>query len=188
MMNCIAKLVRVLLLMLVVCGVMGEPMAEAQSSKSLLASARRGDRVAMRKLGTRLYKGLALKQDIPSAVQWWEKAAAAGDVRSLVYLGDMHILGVYYGSINKSEAIELYQRAADQGDSLAQKRLAKYAPSASTPSRPSLQPEPDPEPDDEPEPEEAPSPEPEPDPEPEPEPVPEPAPQPEPRLPDLESR
>ena len=187
-MNRTAKLVRALLLLLVVWGVMGEPIAEAQSSKSLLASARRGDRVAMRKLGTRLYKGLALKQDIPSAVQWWEKAAAAGDVRSLVYLGDMHILGVYYGSSNKSKAIELYQRAADQGDTLAQKRLAKYQPSSVSPSQPSTQPGNQPELEDEPEDEPEPESEPVPEPEPEPAPEPAPAPEPEPRLPDLEGR
>lgn len=103
------------------------PIAEAASSKVLLYEARQGNIESMRKLGKRLYDGLALRRDLSSAVGWWKKAADKGDARSMVYLGDLYRKGEYFAE-NKAKAIELYRQAANKGDTLAEKRLAKFAP------------------------------------------------------------
>lgn len=138
------------------------PQAAAQSNKQLLEEARRGDPVAMRRLGYRLNQGLSLKRDLRSAVGWWKKAAEKGDSRALVYLGDLHLKGEYYAE-NRKKAVELYREAANMGDEVAIQRLDKYAPKPKTTiskpqpaPKPTAEQKPEPPPEPEPEPPQAP--------------------------------
>ena len=108
-------------------------LATAQSSSELLRRARLGDVTAMRKVGIRLFEGNGAPKNIPGAIAWWEKAAQRGDVRALVYLGDMHRQGIYYAQ-NLQKAAELYAIAASQGDAVAQKHLNKLPATCKTPA------------------------------------------------------
>lgn len=58
------------------------------------------------------------------ATRWFNKAASLGEGRAFFALGEMQEQGM--GTrVNKLEATELYKKAAKQGDSSAQLKLAK---------------------------------------------------------------
>lgn len=103
------------------------PLPAATASTELLKRAHHGDVTAMRRLGIRLYEGHTAPKNIPGAIAWWERAAARGDARSLVYLGDMHRQGIYYTQ-NLQKAAKFYLLAAARGDTVAQKHLDLLPP------------------------------------------------------------
>lgn len=104
------------------------PTAEAQSTKSLYNSALKGDTEAMRKLGLRLIKGIAVKaRDIPNGAKWLKKASDLGDPAASYQVGRLYEEGLYYGK-STSKAIKYYKLAAEGGEEKAIKRLAKLAP------------------------------------------------------------
>lgn len=119
------KMIRYLLIVLMILGAVMSSVVEAQSARELLSSARRGDPVAMRKLGVCLYFGRSAPRNVGDAVGWWKKAADRGDARSMLYLGDLYMNGTYF-SKNRKKAIELYRKAAAGGDEKALERLERF--------------------------------------------------------------
>lgn len=104
------------------------PIAEAQSTKSLYASAKAGDTDAMRRLGLRLIKGIGVKaRDIPNGAKWLKKASDYGDAAATYQVGRLYEQGIYY-SKSKTQAIKYYKLAAKQGEEKAISRLDKISP------------------------------------------------------------
>ena len=66
--------------------------------------------------------------DASTAVQYWEKASAAGHVKAMSDLAEVYLKGLDGVPMNKARAIELYKKAADEGFREAQGALgACYA-------------------------------------------------------------
>lgn len=104
------------------------PIAEAQSTKSLYASAKAGDTDAMRQLGLRLIKGIGVKaRDIPNGAKWLKKASDCGDAAATYQVGRLYEQGIYY-SKSKTQAFKYYKLAAEQGEEKAISRLDKISP------------------------------------------------------------
>ena len=72
-----------------------------------------------------LLKGLgrsATSQDYAKAREWYEKAAAAGNVDAMISLGLLYNSGQGVAQ-DYAKARELYQKAADRGNAEAKTRL-----------------------------------------------------------------
>ncbi len=104
------------------------PIAEAQSTQSLYASAKAGDTDAMRHLGLRLIKGIGVRtRDILNGVKWLKIASDRGDAAATYHVGRLYEQGVYY-SKSKTQAIKYYKLAAERGEEKAISRLDKISP------------------------------------------------------------
>ena len=74
--------------------------------------------------GAREYWGLT--RDTSKAVEWYQKAAEAGDATAMLYLGACYEEGVRRVLMkDTSKAVEWYRKAAKAGISEAAERLQK---------------------------------------------------------------
>lgn len=106
--------------------------AQADDSvKHLKRQARGGNTEAMLKLGSIYIEGTLATQDIAAGIEWWEKAASAGNVTA------MEQLGRFYEARSKKDgadvdiemykAVNWYGHAAPAGSSFARKRMDKIS-------------------------------------------------------------
>lgn len=91
-------------------------------SHALLEEAKRGNPASMRKLALSLYNGDAGNKNIRYAYEWMEKAAKAGDVPAIYYMGMMSETGKGAAK-NMEKATEYYLQAAKKGNKSAVKKL-----------------------------------------------------------------
>jgi TPR repeat protein len=85
----------------------------------------KGDGEALRKIGEMYRDGKGVPQSDAKARESWIKAAAPGDISTLLWLADKYRDGDGQAfPINNPEGIRLLRRAASQGDAGAQKKLA----------------------------------------------------------------
>lgn len=61
--------------------------------------------------------------DASTAVQYWEKASAAGHLKAMNDLAEVYLDGADGVPVNKARAIELYKKTADEGFGEAQGAL-----------------------------------------------------------------
>ncbi len=88
--------------------------------------AEKGDGVALRKIGEMYRDGKGVPQSYDKARESWVKAAAPGDVGTLLWLADKYRTGDGRAlPVNHPEGIRLLRRAASQGDAAAQAKLAR---------------------------------------------------------------
>jgi hypothetical protein len=88
--------------------------------------AEKGDGEALRKIGEMYRDGRGVPQSDAKARESWNKAAASGDVGTLIWLAEKHRTGDGRAlPVNHPEAIRLLRRAASQGDPAAQAKLAR---------------------------------------------------------------
>ena len=88
--------------------------------------AEKGDGESLRKIGEMYRDGKGVPQSDVKARESWIKAAAPGDVRTLLWLSDKYRTGDGRAlPVNHPEVIRLLRRAASQGDADAQAKLAR---------------------------------------------------------------
>lgn len=88
--------------------------------------AEKGDGEALRKIGEMYRDGKGVPQSYDKARDSWIKAAAPGDVGTLLWLADKYRSGDGRAlQVSHPEAIRLLRRAASQGDAAAQAKLAR---------------------------------------------------------------
>ena len=86
----------------------------------------KGDGVALRKIGEMYRDGRGVPQSDAKARESWIKAAAPGDIETLLWLSDKYRSGDGRAlPVNHPEAVRLLRRAASQGDAAAQAKLAR---------------------------------------------------------------
>ena len=86
----------------------------------------KGDGVALRKIGEMYRDGRGVPQSDAKARESWIKAAAPGDVETLLWLADKYRAGDGRAlPVNHPEGIRLLRRAASQGDAASQAKLAR---------------------------------------------------------------
>ena len=86
----------------------------------------KGDGVALRKIGEMYRDGRGVPQSDSKARESWIKAAAPGDVETLLWLADKYRSGDGRAlPVNYPEGIRLLRRAASQGDAASQAKLAR---------------------------------------------------------------
>jgi hypothetical protein len=86
----------------------------------------KGDGVALRKIGEMYRDGRGVPQSDSKARESWIKAAAPGDVETLLWLADKYRAGDGRAlPVNHPEGIRLLRRAASQGDAASQAKLAR---------------------------------------------------------------
>ena len=86
----------------------------------------KGDGVALRKIGEMYRDGRGVPQSDSKARESWVKAAAPGDIETLLWLADKYRAGDGRAlPVNHPEGIRLLRRAASQGDAAAQAKLAR---------------------------------------------------------------
>ena len=76
-------------------------------------------------LGILYEKGLGLKTDLSQAIHWYQKAANQNDKDAVTHLTNAQIklAGQLYQAKNYKEAVSLYRRLAEQGNSVGQYNL-----------------------------------------------------------------
>lgn len=88
--------------------------------------AEKGDGESLRKIGEMYRDGKGVPQSYDKARESWVKAAAPGDVGTLLWLADKYRTGDGRAlPVNHPEGIRLLRRAASQGDANAQAKLAR---------------------------------------------------------------
>jgi hypothetical protein len=88
--------------------------------------AEKGDGESLRKIGEMYRDGKGVPQSDAKARESWIKAAAPGDVGTLLWLADKYRTGDGRAlPVNHPEVIRLLRRAASQGDAAAQAKLAR---------------------------------------------------------------
>jgi len=86
----------------------------------------KGDGEALRKIGEMYRDGKGVPQSYDKARESWIKAAAPGDVGTLLWLADKYRSGDGRAlQVSHPEAVRLLRRAASQGDDAAQAKLAR---------------------------------------------------------------
>ncbi|MGF1462251.1 MAG: tetratricopeptide repeat protein [Maricaulaceae bacterium] len=93
-----------------------------KAADAALAAAAAGDTDAAALLGLLYARGLGVAQDDDAAVAWWREAAEADQADALNGLADMALNA--RGGFSPSDAPGFLERAAQNGDGLAQRRLA----------------------------------------------------------------
>jgi TPR repeat protein len=87
--------------------------------------AEKGDGVALRKIGEMYRDGRGVPQSDVKARESWIKAAAPGDVETLLWLADKYYSGDGRAlQVSNPEVVRLLRRAASQGNAVAQAKLA----------------------------------------------------------------
>lgn len=99
----------------------GEHFKCAFTGFSSLEAESHDDKLQYR-IGQMLYTGTGIKQDIPAAMTYFEKAAKVGNVNAQYMLGK---LWLETGTGDPEQAIEWLTKAADGGNAAAQYALAK---------------------------------------------------------------
>lgn len=88
--------------------------------------AEKGDGESLRKIGELYRDGKGVPQSDVKARESWIKAAAPGDIATLLWLADKYRTGDGRAlPVNHPEVIRLLRRAASQGDAAAQAKLAR---------------------------------------------------------------
>lgn len=88
--------------------------------------AEKGDGEALRKIGEMYRDGKGVPQSYDKARESWIKAAAPGDIGTLLWLADKYRTGDGRAlQVSHPEAVRLLRRAASQGDDAAQAKLAR---------------------------------------------------------------
>lgn len=88
--------------------------------------AEKGDGESLRKIGEMYRDGKGVPQSYDKARESWVKAAAPGDVGTLLWLADKYRTGDGRAlQVSHPEAVRLLRRAASQGDDAAQAKLAR---------------------------------------------------------------
>jgi hypothetical protein len=88
--------------------------------------AEKGDGESLRKIGEMYRDGKGVPQSYDKARENWIKAAAPGDIGTLLWLADKYRTGDGRAlQVSHPEAIRLLRRAASQGDDAAQAKLAR---------------------------------------------------------------
>lgn len=88
--------------------------------------AEKGDGESLRKIGEMYRDGKGVPQSDVKARESWIKAAAPGDVTTLLWLADKYRTGDGRAlPVSHPEVIRLLRRAASQGDAAAQAKLAR---------------------------------------------------------------
>ena len=88
--------------------------------------AEKGDGESLRKIGEMYRDGKGVPQSDVKARESWIKAAAPGDVETLIWLADKYRTGDGRAlPVSHPEVIRLLRRAASQGDAAAQAKLAR---------------------------------------------------------------
>lgn len=88
--------------------------------------AEKGDGESLRKIGEMYRDGKGVPQSDVKARESWIKAAAPGDVETLIWLAEKYRTGDGRAlPFNHPEVIRLLRRAASQGDAAAQAKLAR---------------------------------------------------------------
>lgn len=95
----------------------------SERSTTLIASAQKGDTIAMRELGLSYANGTGFETNDEAAVEWLARASQQGDVSATSALAWMHLSGRGVAQ-SEQEAIRLYHAASLQGDAVAQFSLA----------------------------------------------------------------
>lgn len=91
-----------------------------------LIDAEKGDGESLRKIGEMYRDGKGVPQSYDKARESWVKAAAPGDIGTLLWLADKYRTGDGRAlPVNHPEGIRLLRRAASQGDAAAQAKLAR---------------------------------------------------------------
>jgi len=130
-MNWAKKILTLLALVAVICGVFGAWRAHKRSFESKKFSdgvalsrthAEQGDVKAELRLASLYYYGNGVPQDYTEALRWYRKAADQGDARAQSALGYIYYSGQGVQQ-DYSEAVRRYRQAADQGDADAQAAL-----------------------------------------------------------------
>src|SRR6266542_6463648 len=85
---------------------------KTDSLTDVKASAEAGVAEAQLEMARRCDAGRGVKKDADEAVNWYRKAADAGDIEAQLTLAERLIEG---SAREQQEAAQLYQRAADQG-------------------------------------------------------------------------
>jgi TPR repeat protein len=93
-------------------------MAELQQK------AEAGDAEAMGELAKAFWYGDGVQKSEPSALRWFEKAGAAGDVESMMRLGDIYLNGFSADGKDYNEARFWYEKAAAAGSDAAVRAAA----------------------------------------------------------------
>jgi len=88
--------------------------------------AQKGDGESLRKIGEMYRDGKGVPQSYDKARESWIKAAAPGDIGTLLWLADKYRTGDGRAlQVSHPEAVRLLRRAASQGDAAAQAKLAR---------------------------------------------------------------
>ncbi len=90
-----------------------------------LAAANNGYEAAFPLIAGRLYEGIGTARNFEAAAKWSERAGQAGDVPSLIRLGEMYLQGQGVAR-SETEAVTWYRRAADRGHAGAQYQMAQF--------------------------------------------------------------
>ena len=77
-------------------------------------------------LGENYFTGDGVEQDYAQALEWYQKAADAGNAEAMNRLGDCYFHGRGVEA-DYAQAMEWYQKAADAGNAEAEERLAEYS-------------------------------------------------------------
>jgi TPR repeat protein len=100
----------------------GVPTNYAMAAPLYFGAAQNGDHHSQYKIGTYLRRGLGVNPDLEQSLAWLQKAAKSNDGEHLFALAQMYESGV--GTpMDITTAIQLYQRAADVGHTLAHANL-----------------------------------------------------------------
>lgn len=109
-------------------GVMLRTVDEIQDyskAKDLLSKASEaGNFMAMNNYGVMLYLGEGTQQQIPTALDWFMKAADGGHTQAMINLGD------HFADDNPKEARYWYNQAKEHGDTRGEERLNEMEESA----------------------------------------------------------
>lgn len=94
----------------------------ADAYRLLLPEAQKGNTFAQYNVALLLSNGWGVKEDLPQAAQWYQRAANNGDTDAKVNLGLMYAQGL---GVKKDfrKAAQLYREAADAGAGMAQNNL-----------------------------------------------------------------
>jgi hypothetical protein len=97
---------------------------DSQALATLRELAAAGDAVAQYNLGVLYLQGIAVTQDLPTAVEWWKKDADEGQVDAQYKLAHSYRVGRGIEP-DAGKAFYWYARAAEQGDAEAQYNVAE---------------------------------------------------------------
>jgi len=99
------------------------PVGYARAVPRIRALAEQGDPNAMFHMGKLHVLGIGVPQDMVSAVAWYEKAIARGEMRACCNLGWIYLYGFGVISVNKQEAFRLLSLGAENGMYIAKASL-----------------------------------------------------------------
>jgi hypothetical protein len=98
----------------------------AEAFRLYQLDAEKGDGEALRKIGEMYRDGRGVPQNEALARESWKKAAASGDINTLIWLAEKNRTGDGRTlPVNHPESIRLLRRAASQGNAGAQVKLAR---------------------------------------------------------------